>query len=1125
MHLRTWFVIIFLGCVLAAAAVAGSDGKILYGTKARDDAPTDNVVRHHSLAQPRAEGIKLGVDRKDAWSLPAQALAPDFDTTINVLVLRFNFQEEEVDDPNTTGNGLMDLSNPLANPNDSMAYFDNVGHWIDPPPRDSNYFDAHMRALSKYWETVSEGRVTLTWQIWPPAKDSVYTLPKQMNEYGICYDALPAQAAFDTVVFGLEQYFLDCFAVADAVSPEIEFGDFNAYFLFHAGSDRQNDIGFPTTCSDMFTGWIRYRTDDTLWVDNDSTRIKSALIMPETVSQDNRGTALNAVIAHEFGHQLGLVDLYRTDNFITCLGDFALMDHNGFGTSIDFGFPVGGIFGTMPLYPSAWSRAYLGFVEVYDFRQGTDIELVAAEMQTDGIKIARVPISENEYYLLENRLENPDGRATAQRADSASGVILYPVDSATGEFTGEYDFLLPGSGVLIYHVDEGVAGLDYNGNGVNNFDENMLQLDPSRRFISLIEADGIVNMSGYYEIGVRRYGSSDDMFRDDKNRSFTPNTNPAAFDNSGNNTHVRITDIGRKLVDVGGIPRRADSVVTFDLETEKLMAGFPVRAGAPSFGLSPLVDDLNGDGEPEIIFASGANLCATTPTGGNFIHDVSQCDPCVTYYDSAFASVHPGRLHPVPLFARMQAEITAGPVTGDFGEAGTSKYVAVGRPVPNTSAGRVYVFEGVDADGNGQADLADPSQPFFSTSGLPIAMSFGERLWVLTDRGQVYLQEDVTGSAANLGRFENEEYQGICQLDQGLILMAGDSLVEGGAPTTRLYFILSAEDTVSFTFDGYYNLGPILVDVDRDGNSEVVVASVDGSIVLVSTNLNMTMPPLPTAAFQIMAQVETGYAFTVNPVAGDIDGDGYPDIVIGGDNAFYAFNRELGLLSDYPVEISDRVYYDDQGIVGYYYDLAVASPIVADIELGGGPEVVFPTYAGNLYSYGPDLSYGFPLSAGERGAGSPVVFTYDQGGALAYLGADGWFYAWEAAADSVKNYWPMGGHDPAGSFAFETSQLGEVQSFSSNFPEERFYNYPNPVTDGSTTIRYFLGADARRVELAVYDLSGKQVDLFDGPTSGGIDNELTYNCDNLTPGVYRCMIEVDFGGNTETAFIDIAVIR
>ena len=241
MHLRTWLVIIFLGCVLAAAAVAGSDGKILYGTKARDDAPTDNVVRHHSLAQPRAEGIKLGVDRKDAWSLPAQALAPDFDTTINVLVLRFNFQEEEVDDPNTTGNGLMDLSNPLANPNDSMAYFDNVGHWIDPPPRDSNYFDAHMRALSKYWETVSEGRVTLTWQIWPPAKDSVYTLPKQMNEYGICYDALPAQAAFDTVVFGLEQYFLDCFAVADAVSPEIEFGDFNAYFLFHAGSDRHQE--------------------------------------------------------------------------------------------------------------------------------------------------------------------------------------------------------------------------------------------------------------------------------------------------------------------------------------------------------------------------------------------------------------------------------------------------------------------------------------------------------------------------------------------------------------------------------------------------------------------------------------------------------------------------------------------------------------------------------------------------------------------------------------------------------------------------------------------------------------------------------------------------------------------
>ena len=77
---------------------------------------------------------------------------------------------------------------------------------------------------------------------------------------------------------------------------------------------------------------------DTVFVDNNTHAITDAIVMPEMASQDNRATALNAVMAHEFGHQLGLVDLYRTDNFFTQLGDFALMDNNGFGTGVDLGF-------------------------------------------------------------------------------------------------------------------------------------------------------------------------------------------------------------------------------------------------------------------------------------------------------------------------------------------------------------------------------------------------------------------------------------------------------------------------------------------------------------------------------------------------------------------------------------------------------------------------------------------------------------------------------------------------------------------------------------------------------------------------------------------------------------------
>ncbi len=1120
------------GLVLVLMDLSAAGGKILHGRRVRDDdRKIENKVQHHSLAQSRPRTDLLKLDRKSKWSLPTTALADALDT-IRILVMRFNFQKEITDDPNTTGNGEMDLSRPLDNPTDSATYYDSVRHWIDPPPHDSLYFDAHLKALQVYWETVSDGKLTLDWDIYPPGIDSTYRLPGPMSEYGICGTDLPAEDQFDTVIYGLVHYFEDCFKTADSVSPEIEFGRYDSYLLFHAGSDRQNDIGFPVTCSDLFTGYINFVPDsvyfDTLRVDNDSVSIWNALILPETTNQDNRSTAMNAVLAHEFGHQLGLPDLYRTDYFITNLGDFALMDHNGFNTGVDFGWGAGSSFGTIPVYPCAWSRAYLGFVEVKDFRKGTDIYLAAAELMSDSTRIARIPISENEYYLIENRVDDLyKNIETGLLADSATGVIQYPVDVSNREFTGEYDFLIPGSGLLIYHVDEGVAGLNYDwftGDTVVNFDDNKLQLVPSRRFIRIVEADGIVDMSGYYETGRAKFGSAEDMFREDRKSSFTPNTNPAAIDNSGNDTHVRVTKIARERYFDGGIPRRMDTAITFDLETADLVDGFPVRAGHPVFGLSPLVDDLNGDGTPEILFGSGRNLLAVTLEGGNFLHQVSGCDPCVTHYDTATASVHTGQAHPLPLLAQATDIIYAGPVTGDFGLGLTEKFVAVGYPSGN--AGRVAIYRMADDNNDGLADAAILGAPWFSTSGVPLALSFGDRLWVLTANGSIYYKDNLNSNLSRLYVFDEERFHGVCRLDENWLMVAGDSLADGATPQTRLWFI-SPTDTVSYELDGYYDLGPILVDVDRDGVREVVVASHDGRVRMISVDILMTVPPSTLPVFTEHGSIDTDYNFTVNPVTGDIDRDGYPDIVIAGTNSLYAFNRYLTLLTGYPLEIDDRLQYDDINYYGYYEDLAIAPPVIADIQTGGSPEIVFPTFAGNIYSFGPELSYGFPLSAGERGAGSPVVVTMSDGSnRLGYLGADGWFYLWNIGAATGPVFWPMGGMDPTGSFAFDSSSLqAPTGLYSSLFPGERFYNYPNPVTNGRTTIRYYLGQDANKVELTIYDLSGREIDRLDGPRNGGVDNELEWICSDATPGVYRCMIEVDFGGSTESAFTDIAVIR
>jgi hypothetical protein len=48
---------------------------------------------------------------------------------------------------------------------------------------------------------------------------------------------------------------------------------------------------------------------------------------------------------------------------------------------------------------------------------------------------------------------------------------------------------------------------------------------------------------------------------------------------------------------------------------------------------------------------------------------------------------------------------------------------------------------------------------------------------------------------------------------------------------------------------------------------------------------------------------------------------------------------------------------------------------------------------------------------------------------------------------------------------------------------------------------------------------------LEGTTRGGVDNEVLWDCAGVTTGVYRCVITVDFGGSTETAFTDIAIVR
>ena len=431
-----------------------------------------------------------------------------------LLVILVDFQEEVEDDPLTTGNGKFQLE-----PDPSYLYS------IGAPPHDREYFEANLEAMRYYYLAVSAGSYDLQYDVWPKDKPA-YTLPEPMSYYN------PPNAPSDIFVQKMEEYFKLAFEIADQEDPEIDFSSYAHYMIIHAGSDWQHDI-FGDTPSDIPSFFIRVGDGKQAIVDGGQTEIFHACNVPATISQDFESYqqdgytihsgygALNSVLFHEFGHSLGLVDLYNVRNFYPMVGAFDIMDSGGSGVLMDEleNGDMVYVQGILPSLPGAFSRALL-FEE--DFRRrglmvdagelppNEAISLAASSMLEAGSipSIIRFPINDTEYFLIENRNLDPDGDgATAVYGDLAGRVVLYPtaLNDPNNRPTYEYDYLLPsfmkangdvaGGGIMVWHVDEKILFEEgvylSDGSFRSNFDNNSVNTNFQRPGVSVLEADGL----------------------------------------------------------------------------------------------------------------------------------------------------------------------------------------------------------------------------------------------------------------------------------------------------------------------------------------------------------------------------------------------------------------------------------------------------------------------------------------------------------------------------------------------------------------------------------------------------------------------------------------------------------
>lgn len=191
------------------------------------------------------------------------------------------------------------------------------------------------------------------------------------------------------------------------------------------------------------------------------------------------------VFSHEFGHMLGLPDLYDTTYKSEGVGVWCVM---GAGSWLNGG--------DTPGHFCIWSKTKLGWINPTAVKKASKLNLTAVEKNKSAYRLWTGGKSGNEYFLIENR----------QRVG--------------------FDAKLPRAGLLVWHVDDSEHNNDH----------------PGAYWVGLRQADGKNDLEQN-----RNRGDGGDPYPGTSQKTrFDKTSKPNSSDQLGNATGVAVTNITLK---------------------------------------------------------------------------------------------------------------------------------------------------------------------------------------------------------------------------------------------------------------------------------------------------------------------------------------------------------------------------------------------------------------------------------------------------------------------------------------------------------------------------------------------------------------------------------------------------
>jgi hypothetical protein len=971
--------------------------------------------------------------------------------SVRILAIMVEFQK--YNDSQTTGDGTFLVSGSSAQ--------------IDPPPHDSTYFKNKIRFVENYFRRVSNQKLTVTGVVYGQSKP--ITLTKPMRSYS------PPTSTNDNRK--LADLAIESWQIAHTLYPEIDFSEYDAFVIFHAGAGRDVDLvsslGYNPTPYDIPSLYLDSAAFAAALGQSSFTGIvgnyiKNTIILPETESRDlptSSGTTklqlgINGMFAASVGSYLGLPDLFNTQNGRSGIGQFGLMD----GADI---FAYSGLF---PPEPNAWEKIYLGWVTPIPIRSSTANIVLPAVGLSNEDTVYQIPISSSEYFLVENRNRNPketglDIKIADANGDTlwrhynqdTSGFRYYDVSGINGSIvdvsnfdwaligetdgTGKYD----GGGILVWHIDEKIIQ--------NGLKTNTVNADPDHRGVDLEEADGSKDIGQSYES--LEAGSG------------TENGSPLDCWFDGNSAVIYKNIFDRSSFPNSNSHSGAASLVTIN--------NFSLRSQRMSMSVEIGSNVLQRD---SVFHHSFANV-STFPTS-------TKEHLYIPANDGLYAYKNDGTSLVINTSAILSSAVS------DNGAA-VYKLSSTTEIVASVQDSTLRIFRISLTNGQSSVD----------------SIVFGSRL--TTSPCIAYLDSVCILVGAESGSIYKLGINGGWILERSV-----------GAESVASIALLPASSS-SNPYEYYFTCGNRIygeqdsVDLPVSSNKWILAAAVSpkGNYIVAAEKNGSKVISFSQSLLQKNFEISTTSSAIQEAAIADIDGDGEKDILIQSAANLSAFNRIGSLLDGFPLSAKTGCEF-------------TGTPLIVDFNGDTKPEIILLTNDGEMWVYDGSgkLLSGFPVQVTSQGKAFPAIYTRSSDTlGIAILSENGSLDAFILNTSVIAKTFYWWQHLGDERHLNADTSLTILKPLSTEFmPKSRVYNWPNPVYSHSTQIRYYTSEDAN-ITITILDLSGMKIAELKGRGAAGMDNEVTWDVSHIQSGIYLARVEARGANKNEVAIIKIAVVK